>query len=372
MPSLGIALENGSASASLARGRVDLTGTGRIAAGGRVDASGSIDLIGAGLPGQLDLSLTSVVLEEEGLFQTVVDNGDIRVSGALTSGALVSGLITLGQTDILLEDLSLGGSEPIPEIIHTGESGAQFATRDRAGLIARDTGAAVPVALDLSISAPSRVFLRGRGLDAELGGEIRLGGTSAAVAPSGQFELIRGRLSLLGQRFDLSEATATLQGSFDPYLTVAATTSSGGVSATIRLEGSASAPEMTLSSVPDLPEDEILARLLFGRSAGSLSAVQAIQLVDAVSGFSGGGGLITRLRTSLGVDDFDLTTDDEGAAQLTLGRYISDNAYTEVEIGQGGETNLLLNLDLTPEITARGGVSASGDSSIGLFYERDY
>ena len=372
MPTLGLVLEETALTASLSGSRITLSGSGGVDAGGRFTLEGSVDVAAAGLPGQVDIGLSGVVLREEDLFQTVIETGGIRVAGALAAGPTVSGQVLLGQTDILLEELSFGSSEPIPDIRHVGESGGQFATRDRAGLIGDGSNGGTPVALDLTVTAPARIFLRGRGLDAELGGEIRLGGTSANVIPSGQFQLIRGRLSLLGQRFDMSEATVTLQGSLDPYLRVVAITQSGDVTASIILEGPASAPVLSLTSMPDLPEDEILSRLLFGRSATSLSAVQAIQLVDAVSGFAGGSGLITGLRESLGVDDFDLTTDDEGAAQLRLGRYISENLYSEVEIGQDGDTEVLLNLDLTPSVTVRGGVASDGESSLGVFFERDY
>ncbi|WP_071673118.1 translocation/assembly module TamB domain-containing protein [Nioella nitratireducens] len=373
LPDVGMVLQNVSLSASLSGARVSLTGTGNAEAGGRFSLDGMLDMTAPGVPGQIDVTLTGLVISEEGLFQTTVQTGTISVRGQVANGPAVGGTLVLGQTDILLDDLSFGSSEPIPDIRHVGESSAQTATRDRAGLIQRGGGTpARPVPLDLTVSAPARIFLRGRGLDAELGGEIRIGGTSANVIPSGRFELIRGRLSLLGQRFDLDEASVTLQGSFDPVLRVVAQTQAGDTMVTITVAGPASAPELTLSSAPQLPQDEILSLLLFGREASSLSPVQAIQLVDAVSGFAGGGGLIAGLRQSFGLDDVDLTTDSEGNAQVSVGRYLSDNAYTSVEINGLGEAELNLNLDLTPTITARGGVGSDGSSSLGVFYERDY
>ncbi|MGI3186978.1 translocation/assembly module TamB domain-containing protein [Nioella aestuarii] len=373
LPSLAMVLEGLDLSANITGSRLSLRGSSGIQPGGQLGFDGSLDLTARGLPGRIAVTLTRVQITEEDLFQTVIDTAAITVEGAMTGGPHISGEIRLGETNVLLDDLSFGSSEPIPEITHVGASGAQYATRDRAGLI--DTGgggAGAPVTLDLTIAAPSRIFLRGSGLDAELGGTIRLGGSSAAVAPSGQFELIRGRLSFLGQRFDISEATASLQGSFDPYLRVVAGTQTGDVTALITIEGPASAPELIISSVPDLPQDEILARLFFGRSATSLSPVQALQLVDAVSGVAGGQGLIGGLRDQLGIDDLDLSTDSEGNASLRVGRYISDNIYTDAEIGADGEAEISLNLDLTPNITARGGFSTDGDSSIGVFFERDY
>ena len=42
-------------------------------------------------------------------------------------------------------------------------------------------------------------IVRGRGIDAELGGQIRLTGTARNIIPIGQLELIRGRVDLLNQ-----------------------------------------------------------------------------------------------------------------------------------------------------------------------------
>jgi translocation and assembly module TamB len=258
-----------------------------------------------------------------------------------------------------------------------GESAAERQTRAAAGLLRsrNGSGGSGAVGLDLQINAPGRIFLRGRGIDAEFGGAIRIAGSSAAVIPSGQFDLIRGRISILGTRLDLTEGSATLQGDFDPFLSLRAESRAGGYRIIISVEGPASAPDISLSSEPFLPEDEVLAQLLFGRSVSSLSPVQLLQLADAASSLAGGstnGGILSNLREGLGLDDLDLQTDDEGNAAVRAGRYLSDNVYTDVTIGAEGESELSLNIDLTPDITARGSFSSDGGSGIGVFFERDY
>ena len=50
------------------------------------------------------------------------------------------------------------------------------------------------IALNLTVDAPEQVFIRGRGLNAELGGRIRIGGTAAKPQPSGVLNLRRGTL----------------------------------------------------------------------------------------------------------------------------------------------------------------------------------
>ncbi|GAA6209804.1 hypothetical protein NBRC116601_30970 [Cognatishimia sp. WU-CL00825] len=371
-PQLGTSLENLNLQADLAGAQARIQAKGSARAGGTFSAEGWVDLAKPGLPGQIDIGFQDLQYVSAA-FETEIATGDLRLAGPLATNSQITGVLRLKQTDIMLDDLSSGGAEPIPDIQFTGQSAAQIATRKKAGLIKRPSGSrATRVALDVSVQAPSRIFVRGKGLDVELGGAIRLGGTTDDLVPSGGFDLIRGRFSLQGQRFDVDEASVRLRGSFDPYIRIVSSASAANTRITLTLEGPVSAPELSLTSVPSLPEDEILARLLFGRSAAKLSPVQALQLVDTISSLAGGKTLTSGLRKSLGVDDFDLSTDETGQAQLRLGRYISENAYSNVELDGNGDVEIQLNFDVSPNLTLRGRVNSQGQSGVGVYLERDY
>src|SRR5690606_31090329 len=259
-------------------------------------------------------------------------------------------------------------------------SAAVRTTRARAGVGAAgagggQTGGGGPDwALDVLIDAPNRIFLRGRGLDAELGGSVRLGGTLRAISPSGAIELIRGRLDLLGKRLDLTEASLVLEGDLVPYLTVVASNQSDDVTSMVRIEGPVNAPEVTFTSIPELPQEEVLAWLLFGRGLESISPLQAAQLANAVATLAGRGGtgIVDRLRKGFGFDDLDVQTSEDGTASVSAGKYISRNVYTEIEVDQDGKLQINLNLDLRKGVTVKGRVGSDGDSGIGIFLERDY
>src|SRR5690606_162522 len=72
--------------------------------------------------------------------------------------------------------------------------------------------------LDVTIRAPNRVFIRGRGLDAEMGGDVRLTGPVSDIAAVGGFALERGRLAILGQRITFESGSVTLAGDLDPFI----------------------------------------------------------------------------------------------------------------------------------------------------------
>ena len=344
---------------------------------GKIAASGTIDLTRTAFPAQIAVTGTGLRLINPTLYDARIAQADVSVTGALGGAMRVAGDVALGQTDLRVPESGLGAAAPIPPIAHRGETAAERRTRIAAGLgpAATRRGGTGNVALDLTITAPGRIFLRGRGVDAELGGQLQIGGTAAQIIPAGRFELIRGRLSILGTRLDLTQGTVSLSGGLDPIIDLLANSRSGDYLVGVAVTGPVSAPRITLSATPPLPEDEILAQLLFGRRVATLSPLQLIQMADAASALAGGsqdGGIVANLRASLGLDDLDLRTDEGGTAALRAGRYLSQNVYTDLTIGADGAADLSLNIDLTPDITARGGVSASGDTRLGVFFERDY
>jgi translocation and assembly module TamB len=230
------------------------------------------------------------------------------------------------------------------------------------------------LALDLTIAAANQLFIRGRGLDAELGGEVRIQGSLANPQPSGAFNLIRGRLDILGKRFALDEALLQLEGDLVPFLRVLASTESQDITANVLIEGRADDPKVSFTSFPELPEEEVLALLLFGQGLQNLSALQALQLANAVATLAGRGGegVVSRLRQGFGLDNLDVKTSAEGAAELTAGKYLGQNLYSEVTVGQDGRTQIDLNFDLTDSITLRGSTGSGGNTGVGVFLEKDY
>jgi translocation and assembly module TamB len=378
VPAAQLALTDIGLTANLQGGRLTLDGGGNVSSGGRVTLGGGVNLGAPSLPGDIRVTLDSVRLIDPTLYEVVIARGDLTASGPLAGGLRVAGGITLAPSEIRVPESGTGAAAPIPDIRHTGMTAAERQTLAAAGLLDQGNGGnggGPAVGLDVRIDAPGRIFLRGRGIDAEFGGSIRIGGTTQDIVPAGRFELVRGRISILGTRLDITEGSATLQGDFDPFLNLRATSRAGQYRIFINVRGPASSPDITFTSEPFLPEDEILAQLLFGRSVSALSPVQLLQLADAATSLAGGrtdGGILSGIREGLGLDDLDLQTDAEGNTAVRAGRYLSENIYTDVTVGATGQSDLSLNIDLTPDITARGTVSTDGSSSLGVFFERDY
>jgi translocation and assembly module TamB len=380
-PLRGLALGRTEAVVDLSAGRARVAATADIQAGGRLRVGGTVGLR-APFDAALDIALEGARLRDPELFTTVIQ-GALRLTGPILGQALLSGVLAVGETELLVPATGFATASDLLGIDHVNDGRAVRATRERAGLLstgggtaaAGDAGSGGPNwALDVRIDAPNRIFLRGRGLDTELGGSVQLGGTLRDVRPSGAIELIRGRLDLLGKRLDLSEASLALEGDLVPFVRVVASNETDGVISSVTIEGPASAPEVTFSSLPELPQEEVLAWLLFGRGLESISAFQAVQLANAVAVLAGRGGtgVIDNLRQGFGFDDLDITAAEDGTASVSAGKYISRNVYTEIEVDQTGKSKVTLNLDVKPGVTVKGSVGSDGQSGIGIFLEKDY
>lgn len=376
-PLLGISATNAGLNASFAGGQAKIDGQMTVG-GGTIKLAGPVSLLP---PYNSDVQVTidRVGLKDPELYTTHA-SGALSLKGPLAGGASISGRIRLGTTEIRVPSAGLGGSDTIPQgLVQEGASAPVLSTLKRAGLGAkpkpRDTSPpAHPFPLNIVISAPDQVYIRGRGLDAELGGRLSLTGTTANIIPIGGFDLRRGRLEILGKRLDLTEGSLRLQGRFVPWVHLVATSTNNGVTTMVNVEGEATDPKITFSSSPSLPQEEVLSQLLFGQGLSKISPFQAAQLASAVATLAGKGGegIISKLRRSFGLDDLDIQTNQQGQTSVKLGKYISKRLYTDVTVGQGGTSQVDLNLNVTKSVTLKGSAASDGNTGIGVYYQRDY
>ncbi|QEL22649.1 hypothetical protein FQV39_08770 [Bosea sp. F3-2] len=347
--------------------------------GGTISASGQVKVDpAAGFPGNIRIRGDRAQLVSSGLV-TAVAGMDLDISGPLAQRPRIGGRIDIVSLEVSVPDRLPASLRPVDGIKHVNARGTAAArlAAERKARQARGRGRAAPAfdaALALTVSAPNRVFIRGRGIDAELGGEIRVGGTSSAPALDGGFELRRGRLNVLTQRLNFSRGRLTFAGGLIPELDFVAETSAGDVTAKIIVSGPADQPSFAFTSQPELPQDEVLSRLLFARASGSLSPFQALQLAQAAAQFAGGGGDDTfeRLRKSLGVDNLDIQM---GAGGPTVGasRYISDNVSVGVKVGTKPEdSGVSVGIDVTKRLKLQAETGADGSAAVGIGAEWEY
>ena len=349
--------------------------TGNLSTGGQLTASGTVGTDAAqGFPADVSIKLTDGRYTD-GRVVTANLGGDIAIKGPMLSAPVLSGTINLARTVISIPEKFPGALSAV-DVKHKNAPKAVIAQQDAMRPGEKASGGSGALSLDITVNAPNQIFVQGRGLDAELGGSLRLTGSSASPQAMGEFTLRRGRLSILGKRLNFTSGSVGFAGSLVPTINFAAETTASDATVTIGITGQANNPKFSFSSVPALPEDEVLARLIFGRSMSNLSPLQIAQLADAAAQMAGIGGttsLLSSLRATLGVDDLDIRTNDQGDTSVAVGKYLNDRTYLSIEKGdQPGSGKATIDLNVGRGVKLRGQATDAGEAKGGIFYEKEY
>jgi len=342
------------------------TFTATDSSGGTVSGDGRIGLR-EGSGSSFELALTRF---------RIIDN-DIavaRASGPLTVVRATDGNVTLsgevnvdqarieanppGSSGIVRMDVAevnRPGGDPVEDDAVTASRGPQ-------------------IGLDVRLrSRGGEVRVEGRGLNVLLNVNARVQGTVSQPQLTGTASIVRGDYDFAGKRF-VFDQRGSVSLSTNPSLIrldLTAVREDPSLTATIRVTGTAARPEIALTSTPQLPQDEILSQVLFGRSASQLSPFEAAQLAAGVASLAGGGGfdVIGNLRQLAGLDRLSFGGE---ASALTVagGRYITDDVYLEI-IG-GGEGGAAVNVEwqVRRNLAISSQFGGQGDASLSIRWRR--
>lgn len=344
---------------------------GRARNGGQVAGSGMVDLsgLGAGRGPALDLRLAvrdAELIARDDMSTTVT--GPLRIVSDGIGGTIA------GRLAITRARWNLGKASVAAELpdVKTRE------INPRAD-IAPPRAPAAPWRYLIDARGDGRIDVRGLGLDSEWGAAIQLRGTTSAPAILGEAHLVRGGYDFAGKRFELTKGTIQFDGNSppDPRLDIAATADVTGLTATVTVQGTASKPEIRFTSVPALPEEELLSRLLFGSSITQLSAPEALQIGAALASLQGGGGLdpINKLRSAIGLDRLRIVGADAATGRGTsvaVGKNIGRRFYAEIVTDGRGYSATQLEYRVTRWLSLLASVSSLGRQGVDAKISKDY
>lgn len=369
----GTRLSNMRIAARFNNDRLDLTQMTANAGKGNVSAQGSIGFSAAqGFPMDVRVAMDNAQLARSDSLGATA-SGNVRVQKN-ADGGVISGDIRVPEARY---EIIRQGSAEVPEL-----TGVRRKSEIR---IARPTDRPVPAPvglfrLDLRVRADNQLFVSGMGLESEWEMDMRVGGTSAAPQLGGGLDLVRGTYSFAGKRFDLTRGRVRFRGGAmtDPDIDMLATTTNDGVTFNIAIAGTGQHPQITFTSTPSLPQDEVLSRLLFGTNPENLSPTEAIQLAAALNSLRGsGGGLnpLGKLRSATGFDRLRVLGADQATGRgtaLAAGKYLTDNVYIEIVTDARGFTATQLTIALTKALSVLSQTSSFGGTDVRLRYSKDY
>jgi translocation and assembly module TamB len=238
-----------------------------------------------------------------------------------------------------------------------------------------------PWTLDLVTDARNQMAVRGLGLDSEWRAKLTINGSVDNPSIVGRADLVRGNYEFAGRRFDLDRGIIRFGGDtpVDPALDIVAKANVQGVSASIQVSGTGTKPDISFVSTPAMPEDELLARLLFGTSIANLSAPEALQLAAAVNGLrTGGKGSLDPINAvrrvahldRLRVEPADVTTGQK--TSIAAGKYIGRRTYVELVTDGQGYSATRAEFQVTRWLTLLSTISTIGRQSVNVRISKDY
>ena len=340
--------------------------SGQDGAGGSVSGSGRISLERNGASSfRLDFNRFRLLDND---LATASATGQATLSRGADGAVKLVGALTVDRADV-------AANPPTP----TGVTSMDVVEINRkpgtGGHIQQVNAHAPAIGLDVTLKAAKNVFLKGRGLNAELSLDAHVTGDTAAPQLTGTARVVRGDYDFAGKRFQFDNRGVVYLGATAAAirLDLTATRDDPSLTAVIRIQGTAAKPKITLTSAPVLPNDEVLSQVLFGSSASQLSPLDAAELASAMTSLAGGGGfdVVGNLRSFAHLDRLALGGDTPGAV-VSGGKYVTDNVYLELTGGPTGPTGAVewrvqKNLSVVSRVAGQG-----GDSQIEIRWRKDY
>jgi translocation and assembly module TamB len=351
---------------------------------GQITIAGNIDAGAPGMPTQVTVTARGARPVQSDAYSLQMD-ADVTVEGRATEALRAAGRVAIARAEIRIPERMPASVRTIPNVRERGRGAPPQRPEPPPGT----AQGGLEIALAIDVAAPRGVFIRGQGIDAEFGGDLKVRGTAAAPQIDGALNVRRGELTFFDRRFNFTRGTVSFDsGTLVPSLDFLAAVRAREVQAQITVTGRPEAPRIAFSSNPELPQDEILARILFDRTARELSPFQLAQLAQIVAGAAGvdtptTGGFFERIRRALALDRLGVGEAERnpqqqggsGAPTLEAGRYVADGVYLGVTQGtEGGTPRIGVQVDLLPRLRlegATGGNTQAGDR-IGLGYEFEY
>ncbi len=341
--------------------------------GGRVSGSGYVDLSGmtATRGPQMDLRLAL----------TNAEVMDLATMGATATGPMR--IVSNGVGGTIAGRLQVSRARWRLGVAETSQTLPNIPTREinLPPDIRPATAPGAPWRYLINAVAPSGIEVDGMGLDSEWSANVQLRGTTDAPRIIGEARVIprQGFYTFAGARFEITEGAIFFTGESppDPRLDIRAETETEGLAVVVTVRGNSSRPEIAFTSIPALPEEELLARLLFGDGVENLSATDALQLGAAVASLRGGGGMdpINRLRTAIGLDRLRIVPADpalQRGTAIALGKNFGRRFYGELITDGQGYSATEVEFRVTSWLSILASVNTIGRQSIRAEYRRDY
>ncbi|MBK1727474.1 translocation/assembly module TamB domain-containing protein, partial [Halorhodospira neutriphila] len=314
-------------------------------------------------------------LEGERLELGQLPRARLRVSPDLTVRAepgtvRVDGRVAIPAGRIEIQEVPEKAVSRSKDVVIVGEAAGEEA--------GAEAGEPVPegwrVRADVEIGLGDELALFAFGVEGKLGGALRvLYSEESGPEAFGELRIDEGRYRAYGQRLRIRRGLLLFTGPVNrPQLDIEAVRriERDEVTAGVRVEGYADAPEVSLFSEPAMAETDALSYLIRGRPMGAEGPGEDAMLAQAALalGVYGGGKIASSVAEQLGVEDFEIETRGQGeGAEVVVSGYVRPRLYVAYGVGVFTPSNTVtLRYFLTWQLYLE---AVSGeDSALDLMY----
>ena len=143
---------------------------------------------------------------------------------------------------------------------------------------------AIPLALDLTLNLGDDFLFKGAGLDARLGGQLRVFTVNQTLRGEGTIKVEKGRYAAYAQTLDIERGVLRFVGPIDnPGLDVLAVRKTPTVKAGVQVGGTVQRPVVKLYSDPALPDTEKLSWLVLGHGLDNVGQQEFVLMQVAAA-----------------------------------------------------------------------------------------
>ncbi len=236
----------------------------------------------------------------------------------------------------------------------------------------------LPLALDLMLNLGDDFLFKGAGIDAQLGGRLRVFTVNDQLRGEGSIQVVKGRYAAYAQTLNIERGQLRFAGPLDnPGLDILAVRTLPTVKAGVQVRGTVQRPVVTLYSDPALPDTEKLAWLVLGRGldgAGQQEFVLLQVAAGALLSQTESVNFQARLAETLHIDSFDVRSgdgEDLATTVVSVGKRLSSRATLSYEQSLDGLNQVVKVLyQLSPRVRLE--AQAGQRSSFDAFYTREY
>ncbi len=290
----------------------------------------------------------------------------LKAAGEITVTELNAEIVPPESTGLVdIEVVAYNDGEPPPETSAEQSSGSNLE-------------------YDIHVEADDRIFIRGRGLESEWSADVHAVTGRDAPLVLGDLTLRRGWLDFSGRRFDLTRGSVSFDrlAANNPRLDIRAELSTADVTAAIIVSGRADNPDIELTSTPSMPQEDVMAFILFGKPAEELSETESAQAALALAslggigpfGGGGGGGITGKLRRAVGLDLLNIDVDPQrGGGSLTVGKYVAEGFFVSAsQDAEGRNGSVSVKYEITDNIVVETELEQNGDQTVSANWKKDF